>query len=351
MTLGVQPTSSTASRTEARRLWELCFEDSPEFVDFYFEHVFDPHEAYLYYDELGRGMAHLHAKVYEIYTGGEAGSSLSAFYVSGACTHPDHRGQGVMASLMAEVMRAEAEQGRQIAFLIPADEDLRVYYHKHFGFQTNNYRCVTTSLAVALDTLSGYPLASLEASDFLYQAECLSLGRGLRHTAKDWRHICLEYEMSPEAAVLIHRASDRAPILAVALVRWAEETLWVDGLYGAAEAAAELVRAQAEAHPSHRTKITLPSHSGSHLAERMPRAMVRPLAFAPLLKDYADRHPGEPIACSIVDELLPHNTGSYYRDDMGQIIFVPGSLTAPRLSIPDFVARFVPEYDLRFLHE
>lgn len=126
--------------SDAEQLWRSSFDDSDDFVRFYFEHIARTEEIYLHYEE-GEAVAHIHAPHYKLRDGvGEA------YYISGACTQEAYRGRGIMHELMVRVMRAEYARGCVAALLIPASEPLRAYYAQHFGFVTNNYHYSSPTL-------------------------------------------------------------------------------------------------------------------------------------------------------------------------------------------------------------
>ncbi|MDO4692807.1 MAG: GNAT family N-acetyltransferase [Porphyromonadaceae bacterium] len=344
--------SSEHIREEAQGLWELCFGDSPEFVTFYFRKVFKPEEAYIARTAEGEAIAHMHAKRYPFSLGYSSQDLLEGFYVSGACTHPEHRGQGVMHDLMIETMRREAAQGRVLAFLIPADEDLRIYYRKHFGFETNNYLYTTHSIELACTTSEPTDMRASKANsaiDFLYQTEHERLSPGIKRAQTDWANICFEYKMSPQADIKVYRESSTQSILSCALIRHAEDVLFVDGVFGETMYRHKLLgQIQAEYHDC-KLSITI-EQTASDQVEAKPRAMIRPLRFDVFLAEYQKLHLEEELRFSLVDDILPENTGDYCLAN-GVISFTSGSSEYPKMTIPKFIERFIPRYEMRFLHE
>lgn len=116
---------------DARTLWELSFPtDSAEFLDFYFSRVAKAENTYIEYNEAGEAIAHIGIQRY----GHGIDEDLKLAYVAGACTRPEARGKGIMQALMHRVITIERGKGTSALILIPADEGLRKYYNKHFGF-------------------------------------------------------------------------------------------------------------------------------------------------------------------------------------------------------------------------
>ena len=87
-------------RKEAQELWELCFEDSPEFIAFYFGKVFKPEEAYIAHSADGQAIAHIHAKRYPFSLGTPRQANLEpsalpkAFTFRGLALVPNTEGKG-----------------------------------------------------------------------------------------------------------------------------------------------------------------------------------------------------------------------------------------------------------------
>lgn len=345
-------------REEAQELWELCFEDSPEFIAFYFGKVFKPEEAYIAHSADGQAIAHIHAKRYPFSLGTPRQANLEpsalpqGFYVSGACTRPEHRGQGIMRDLMIHTMQAEAMQGRILAFLIPADNELRSYYKKHFGFMTNNYLHSTNSpesasLDYEADSSQGSAYSSVV--DFLYHTEQGKAQAGIRRERADWANICTEYEISPQASIEVYREEASENILACALIRLTERRVFVDGIFGTPTYRRRLLQRVQSAYPQYELRIVL-SQASSEQNQTTPRAMIRPLRFDIFLLEYQHLYPNEEVKFSLLDEILPQNTGDYCITQ-GEVSFTAGKTEYPQMSIPEFVTRFIPEYEMRFLHE
>lgn len=117
---------------EARYLWELCFpSDDATFLDFYFSRVAKVEDTYIDYDAEGNPIGHIGILRYTTQIDNQ---SLHLAYISGACTHPKARRMGVMERLMQRVEKEERAKGTDALILIPASEELRRYYAKHFHF-------------------------------------------------------------------------------------------------------------------------------------------------------------------------------------------------------------------------
>lgn len=148
---------------DARFLWQLCFPtDSDEFCDFYFGKVASDLDTYIDYDQEGQPLTHIGILRAQCPTNPSA-TPLKVAYISGACTHPDHWGQGLMSQLMHRVITAEQELGTDALILIPASDKLREYYRRHFGFEDAAPK-YTLPLRDAVDLLKLHPRSKVTSS-------------------------------------------------------------------------------------------------------------------------------------------------------------------------------------------
>ena len=112
-------------KEQTRQLWKQCFDDSEAFIDLYFGRRYS--DAINHVRQVdGQVVAALQAVPYDMTFG--AGYVVPVAYVSGACTHPDHRCRGEMHRLLAETHRSLYAQGKWFSTLIPANEGLFGYY-------------------------------------------------------------------------------------------------------------------------------------------------------------------------------------------------------------------------------
>lgn len=111
-------------KEEVKALWKLCFDDSKEFVDLYFEQRYKD-ETNVAIRREGRVVSALQMIPYPMTFGG---TMIDTAYISGACTHPDFRSQGLMRELLADAHRRMYDAGVWLSMLIPAERSLFDYY-------------------------------------------------------------------------------------------------------------------------------------------------------------------------------------------------------------------------------
>jgi GNAT superfamily N-acetyltransferase len=161
---------------DLRPLWNAAFEPDEVF----FTRDYQPENAFICADN-GKPVSMLHLQRKTITAGGE---SLSAGYLMGIATDPAYRRRGLAGKLIEEALRVC--ENLDCAFLIPASENLAVYYAK-FGLTLRGRRPSTghlspcTGKAGCIETLSG-----LYERAYPDRAE---------RTVYDWETILLEYDV------------------------------------------------------------------------------------------------------------------------------------------------------------
>ncbi len=121
--------STFTDKQQIRHLWELCFHETKEFVDMYFKLRYSPEVTLC-----TRNNHHIVAALQMLpYSMTYHGSEIAISYISGACTHPDYRKQGIMYSLLSEAFKRMYEERIQLSTLIPATPHL-VDYYAHKGY-------------------------------------------------------------------------------------------------------------------------------------------------------------------------------------------------------------------------
>lgn len=114
------------TKEEVKALWKLCFNDSDEFVDLYFKKRYkDDINVAIRRD--GKVVSALQTVPYPMTF---CGGTIATSYISGACTHPDYRNQGLMRQLLTDTHRRMYEKGVLVGMLIPAKKELFDYYAK-----------------------------------------------------------------------------------------------------------------------------------------------------------------------------------------------------------------------------
>ena len=83
------------TKEKVKALWQLCFDDNEEFVEMYFRLRYK-NEINIAIESGDEIVSALQMIPYPMTF---CGDTVQTSYISGACTHPDFRGNGVMREL------------------------------------------------------------------------------------------------------------------------------------------------------------------------------------------------------------------------------------------------------------
>ena len=111
---------------ETKQLWKSVFGDDDRFIDLYFSRVFKP-EYNVTCQINGKVAGALQKLPYKMLI---HGTEISTSYVSGVCSDPDMRNEGIGNAIMRQAHIQMHATGTVIATLIPAEEWLRHWYSK-----------------------------------------------------------------------------------------------------------------------------------------------------------------------------------------------------------------------------
>ena len=113
-------------------MWKLCFGDTDQFIDFYFQNRDWAAEVAVLAvdDELVSMLTMMPVKMM-----GENGDTNDASMLYGVATHPDHQKKGYAEKLMEFADQYLLLMGVVVTVLVPAGEELFAFYRKR-GYET-----------------------------------------------------------------------------------------------------------------------------------------------------------------------------------------------------------------------
>lgn len=120
---------------ESRSLYEECFDDTREFVDYYYENLVSKNRVLaVKYEEKVISMVHMAEKVFE--------KQKQADYYYAIATGREYRHKGYMEQLMGQALKLSKQEGKGLVYLIPAVKGL----YERFGFAPFGYKYLPLTL-------------------------------------------------------------------------------------------------------------------------------------------------------------------------------------------------------------
>lgn len=310
-------------KTSCLQLWQLCFSDSPAFTELYFRLRYtDKQTEALWRD--GRVVSAMQLLPYPL---SFCGSVVPMAYVSGACTHPAYRGQGLMTDLLEQALRRMRREGVAVSALIPAEPGLwdfysRVGYAPAFSRRWEVWHPSEagqdgSGQASALDSSVRQPLTFGVAAEDVVPEVYRRLYRQDRshpcyvlHTRADLR-VVMEAVRLWGGQVWTLRQGRRLRAWAVGWPdhRERREVVWLE----AGTWRTEGDRRQLLAHiccSNHVDSVLAPPAAG-HSGQSQPLGMARLVDVPCLLTHFARCFPSSEMTFHLTDPQLTANTGYY----------------------------------------
>lgn len=127
---------------KAKKIWQECFIDSEDEVEFYFENLYDRHK-YLILEEDDEIKASLHENPYKLNFNGTVFDSI---YIVGVAVSPEYRGKGYMNELIKESLIENRKRGIPFIFLSPINAEIYRKYAFEYVSGLTKYSMKTSSI-------------------------------------------------------------------------------------------------------------------------------------------------------------------------------------------------------------
>ncbi|MBQ8222881.1 MAG: GNAT family N-acetyltransferase [Bacteroidales bacterium] len=315
-------------KNQTRVLWDKCFsEEDKRFVDFYFEKRYNE-EDNVFIEKDGKVVSALQLISYPF---SYYGKTIGCSYISGACTDPEYRSQGLMNDLIIKSLNKAKSNGACFAALIPASESLFNYYEGTNFVPTFDYSKIRINkIQQTTDNgqqsfVSGCQITSLQDNettrqqdesevDFYqvyeyFNTKMRSRNCCVQHSEYDFGVITKDLELF-DNHLLVAKYGDDICGLAFCYLRngeifikdvFAESTIILSDLITAAT--------QMSKSESVSVNIIVPPVIGQK-THRL--GMTRLLDAETMLRIYAMSHPKMKMEISLVDPIITENNGTYY---------------------------------------
>ncbi|MCM1483163.1 MAG: GNAT family N-acetyltransferase [Muribaculaceae bacterium] len=319
-------------KEEIKRIWSESFNDSPEYVDMYFDRVYNDADG-MVLQRGGRTVSSLLLQRYSLMIGPVV---TPMGYIAGAATRRNARGNGYMSTLMKEALEESRRRGDMLCALIPAHDWLYFFYDR-FDFSTVFYvdRQRFTSRHVFAGP-EGYVEARNQFSPEVYDAyAAFERARGgmVLHSHRDFLNILDDMRMDPDARFVVMTHADSGKIASMAWATATPHMVTVRELLGAdADARTAALRQLREYYPDIPFTVLAPAkdNSGRHL---YARGMGRIVNVERCLQAVAEGHPEWHSVIRVKDRLIPDNSHTYTIRD-GKAEITDTSTKKPDLDIP-----------------
>lgn len=314
-------------KNEIRVLWDKCFsEEDKRFVDFYFERRYNEDDN-IFIEKDGKVVSAMQLISYPF---SYYGKTIGCSYLSGCCTDPDYRSQGLMNDLIVKALHQAKNNGACFAALIPASESLFNYYAGTNFVPTFDYSKIKINLGQqsAVSSQQSSVLVSEFESDFYevyeyFNDKMRSRNCCIQHDEYDFKVITEDLKLFGNS-LLVAKYGDDICGLAFCYLRnneiyikdfFAESSAIFSDLITAAgkmskvESRKSNVKSSESVSASVSINILVPPVAGQK-THRL--GMARLIDAETMLRIYAMSHPKLKAEISLVDTILPENNGTYY---------------------------------------
>lgn len=300
-------------KEEAKRLWETCFDDNPLFTELYFQKRYtDSNTITITNGDKLLSVMQLLSYPFVFFN-----SVLSSAYVSGACTDPLFRDQGLMKRLLHKALNHLDQQKTPICTLIPAHDWLFDYYAKS-GFETVFYKetiegvvCTNqttqTDLQVNIeDEYSSRTHNYLDKKNLEQQAAIL-------HTKEDYFVVLADLKLA-EGKVFVASHKNIVVGVAIAYLNSQNKTVYFNEILSdTIEIQNHLIQATCTFFGTKTYALTRPSPKGS--GNKM--GMLRVIDAPTMLELYAAENPTFSKHFILTDPIIKKNEGEYLIENGG----------------------------------
>lgn len=294
-------------KEDVKALWKLCFDDDEAFIEMYFRLRYN-NDVNITITSGEEVISALQMLPYPMTFCGE---TIQTSYVSGACTHPDYQGNGVMRQLLSQAFIRMLHSDASISTLIPGEPWLFNYYARMGYAPVFHYSEVLLPEyeAPASTRIIVEQTTSFDESVYAYFNEQMR-GRDccVQHTAADFSIILADLSATHDS-LYIARGED-SEITGVAIAYRKEEAVQIAELFADSDEIKQLLIHQIrQTTGCNAITMIVPPRDN---AESRPLGMARILDAKSILHLYAAAYPENEMSIELTDEQLSSNSGYYY---------------------------------------
>lgn len=145
-----------------KKIWQACFGDTMEYIDFFFEKCFKPENALVaYYDYKTVAMLFLLPTSLVI-----SEKEYKGAYVYAVATKPEYRGMGIMKMMEQKATEVTTNNGLHFLCLVPQTKSLYKMYEK-IGYKTTFYLSQKEYMPLGTPNFSEITIENCSKDDFV----------------------------------------------------------------------------------------------------------------------------------------------------------------------------------------
>lgn len=295
---------------QVMELWRRCFEDTEDFIRFYFKQKYSDNNS-LVYEENGKALSALQMLPYPM---SWENTILQTSYISGACTLQEARNRGIMTMLLKTAFQEMYKRGIAISTLIPAEDWLFDYYANQ-GYATV-FEYTLSSILPHMDEIPAnlrvyipetYEQQSISGFYNYFNRKLLERPCCIQHTEDDFLTIVQELYMSQGRLAVTYTDHPLEPSGIAFAFPHAGKIIVNEILYDSTTEKNALLNAFSKIWNTHTVNCKLPvSGSGSRRL-----GMARVIHAGQMLQQYARNNPRLSLVLKLNDPLLSGNNGIY----------------------------------------
>ena len=289
----------------SKKLFKLCFDDSAEFVDFYFQKRYTHENNHVILNN-NAPVAALQAIPYAMTFFDE---QINLAYLSAICTHPDFRNRGLMTQLLKNTFNQLFIDGVHATFLIPANLQLFDVYAK-YDYKTIFYRTEKQINTVDFKIKNEYKISEYAIENSIkvfeyFTRKMIKRNFCIQHSFADFETICEDINNS-NGMILIAEHQNKIAGISCA-IRTDNEVAVIEHFADNDEILQAMLKTVSQkTEKNYLNIVEFPQSSDSKCF-----GMMRIICVEKILKLYAEKHPNCKKNITVIDNIIAENNGCY----------------------------------------
>lgn len=296
------------TKEKVKALWKLCFDDSDAFIKMYFRLRYNK-EANVSIDSGAEVISALQMIPYPMTF---YGKEVSTAYISGACTHPEYRGNGVMRELLSQAFTRMQQNAVLFSTLIPAEPWLFEYYTRMgyapvFNYSERTFLVSNIQQPVETETDIEQTIEFQEDAYLYLNVKNAQHPCCLQHTVADFKVVLADLAITNDWVYVARQAHQ---VVGIAVVYKKDDASCVNELFAESDSIKDqLLYHIGQTSSNEKIVQLLPPTNGLPVRTL---GMARIINAPSVLRLYASTHPEVEMNIALTDKQLSSNNGYYY---------------------------------------